>query len=384
MFYNSFYPYFTVCYILWPTAASLSIGPPTGPFGTTLSTIELVDHSRLDPFIHSPTLRALMVSIFEPVPRSSCPPALFPYMPTITAEFEDASYSQYGLPNNTFSSLFLQGCQMPAEYIYYPLEHIEQLDYPLVLFSPALGTSRLLYNVIAQQLSSYGYVVVTIDHPHDADIVTFPDNRTVLATNISTEEQILMALDTRASDILFVLNQFEERKEGNTPLSSYAVDNTKVALFGHSLGGAATATAMLKDHRFVGGMNLDGTFFGPVISRGLARPFMLFAHEGKNGTNDPSWSAIWPNLKGWKRDLMLSDSAHYTFSDFPFLIHVLGIAAELPAEVRELVGTIDGKRDLQILGNYISAFFAFVLSGREQSLLEGANPEFPEVSFVTP
>ncbi|RFU34916.1 hypothetical protein B7463_g1373, partial [Scytalidium lignicola] len=302
-------------------------------------------------------------------------------MDPITAEFEGASYAIYGLPKDTFASLYLQGCEMPAKSTQHPHHKTKQPSYPPILFSPALDTSRLLYSAIAQQISSAGYVVVTIDHPYDADIVTFPDNRTVLAGNISTDAQILLDVDTRAKDISFVLNELTENEN---IVTSCGLEKGKVGLFGHSLGGAAVATTMLRDHRFAGGINMDGTFWGPVISSGLTRPFMLFAHEGKNGTNDATWGAIWPKLRGWKKDLMLSDSAHYTFSDFPYLIDVLGIKSQLPVEVTELVGSIDGKRDIRILGSYIAAFFDFVLRGRKQPMLDGASAQFPEVSFVTP
>jgi len=46
-------------------------------------------------------------------------------------------------------------------------------------------------------------------------------------------------------------------------------------MFGHSLGGATAAAAMLDDQRIKAGVNLDGTLFGPVVNAGLDRPFML-------------------------------------------------------------------------------------------------------------
>lgn len=91
-------------------------------------------------------------------------------------------------------------------------------------------------------------------------------------------------------------------------------DSSWVGVFGHSLGGATAAEAMLFDSRLVGGVDLDGTFFGDVVEKGLERPFLIFAHDGKNLTNGPSWEALWPRLIAWKRELMLAQSAHYTFS----------------------------------------------------------------------
>jgi dienelactone hydrolase len=360
------------------TVHAVLIPPPTGLYNTTLTTTKLVDYSRLDPFAPTPQPRALMVSVFNPVSPSHCFRSLAPYMVATTAAFEDAQYAQYGLPCGSFESLNLQVC------------HRRNLQksrhYPVILFSPALRTTRLFYSAIAQQISSSGYTVVTIDHPYDADIVTFPDNTTILAVNISTDAQILQAIDTRVKDISFVLGQL------CTPsISDRLILDTicnlgvsKVGIFGHSLGGAAAAEAMLYDPRLVGGLNLDGTFFGSVVSRGLNRPFLLFGHEGKNTTTDSSWGEIWPKLTGWKREMTLADSAHYTFSDLPDLVDVLGIKDELPSEVGQLLGTIDGKRALDIVTIYVTSFFDFVLKGERRRLLDGPSAKFPEVTFESP
>jgi predicted dienelactone hydrolase len=45
---------------------------------------------------------------------------------------------------------------------------------PVVLYSPGLGGNRDSSTVLVEQLVSRGYVVVTIDHTHDASQVEFP------------------------------------------------------------------------------------------------------------------------------------------------------------------------------------------------------------------
>ena len=55
-------------------------------------------------------------------------------------------------------------------------------------------------------------------------------------------------------------------------------------MFGHSLGGATAAAAMLEDQRIKAGVNLDGTLFGPVVNAGLDRPFMLVAAQATAAT----------------------------------------------------------------------------------------------------
>ena len=41
---------------------------------------------------------------------------------------------------------------------------------------------------------------------------------------------------------------------------------SSVAMFGHSLGGATAAAAMLEDQRITAGVNLDGSLVGPVVN----------------------------------------------------------------------------------------------------------------------
>ena len=141
---------------------------------------------------------------------------------------------------------------------------------------------------------------------------------------------------------------------------------------------------MLFDPRLQGGINLDGTFFGSVVSSGLRSPFLIFGHEGKNTSTDPSWEAIWPKLTGWKRELMLNGAQHYAFSDLINIIDVLGLTESLPAEVTQLLGSIKGPRALAVVAEYVGQFFDMVLKGKHTTLFDGPNGEFPEVTFGNP
>ncbi|KAL3424963.1 PAF acetylhydrolase [Phlyctema vagabunda] len=361
--------------------ASVEFPAPTGSYNTSLSIRQVTDYSRLDPFAPDVQPRTLMVSIFQPTSQKSCKPTTVSYMDEKTAAFEDTAYGAYGIPNGTFEQLSLQVCEPPKN-----VHQRENTEYPVLLFSGALATSRLFYNAIAQQVSSSGYIVVTIDHPYDSDIVVFPDGSRVLASDIDTDEQIELAVDTRAKDVSFVLNQFANSTftKSIIPGVSCGLDIRKAGVFGHSLGGAAIAASMVNDSRLAGGINLDGTFFGPVIHSGLSKPFLIFGHEGKDTTTDPSWAAIWPKLTGWKRELMLNESQHYTFSDLPDIVSVLGIVDALPAEIDAVLGTLDGPRALKIVTDYVTLFFDMVLKGKKSKTLNGATSAYPEVSFGSP
>jgi pimeloyl-ACP methyl ester carboxylesterase len=356
---------------LFSGAYSISFPPPTGGYNTTITTAQLTDYSRLDPFSPIPHPRTLMVSVFAPVHPSQCSPSLIPYMDPITAAFEDNQLAEYGIVPGTLERFSMQVCKSSKSHSGETHSH-----HPTILFTPGFDVTRLFYSALAQQVSSYGYNVVTIDHPYDADIVVFPDNSTIIgiSANITDEKQILQALNTRVSDISFVLDSL---CSSNQTLTS-SKNCHHVGIYGHSLGGAASASAIAADPRLLAGINMDGSFWGPIVQTGVSAPFLIFSHSNKT---DTSWQDFWTNSTGWKKELVLNGSQHNTFSDLPPLASLLGVPTGSLADV---LGTIDGARAFEVVGTYVVAFFDRFLKGKRGVLLNGPSVEFPEISFVTP
>ncbi len=384
-FIAAVFPFFSTA----ATAGQLLLPKPNGAFQVGLGTMELIDKSKIQPFAPTVQPRKLMVSLFYPVSsRKQTSPVK--YMPPETAVFEDGWESSiYALasPNGTFEKLALQLACRSSRTRGTP-------DFPIVLFSPAQGTTRLFYSVIAQTIASSGYIVITIDAPYDVDIVQYPDgsealvNQTVAAN--ATADDINLAVSTRAQDASFVLDQLRNPSVVSQliPGSSQGLNVDKVAMFGHSLGGAATAAAMFNDKRIAGGLAMDGSLYGPVVQKGLDRPFMLMAHTNHTRTddhnpNDPSnsWFDIWPHLHGWKLDIILANSLHYMFSDFPIVLETLGIIPNATTANNLLVTNLNGSRALEIVTTYVTAFLDMVLKSRYSPLLQGPVVAFPEVSF---
>jgi hypothetical protein len=368
---------------LLSAAHSTVVLPNTnGTYNVTISTMKLVDQSRFDPFAPISEPRAVMISLYHPTicsQRSST--SLVNYMPPKTAAFVNDQFAAFGIPNNTFSQLKIAQCSPNISN-----RHSKSEPLPVLLFSPALGTTRLFYSAMVMAVASTGYTVVSIDHPYDTDILEFPDGTTIFAGNSSTDAFILLDLETRAADASFVLNQLSRTSIAQklVPSMSHGFDVRKVGMFGHSLGGAAVATTMLNDSRIAGGMNLDGSLFGSVLSAGLDHPFILFGHSGKNISNDPSWATMLANLRGFKSELGLEGgSQHYTFSDMPLLVKKLGFWDVLPDVVFERIGRLDGERAVEVVKNYVTAFFDILLKGDKKGVLyKGPNEAFPEVTFL--
>ena len=70
-------------------------------------------------------------------------------------------------------------------------------------------------------------------------------------------------------------------------------------VFGHSFGGAATATAIAKDVRIAGGVNLDGMQFGRVVQDGFGSNLVrrLLCCLARKGTTrpPPTWTLLGRN-----------------------------------------------------------------------------------------
>lgn len=358
-------------------ATGITIPIPSGRYGVDSSLVELIDTARLDPYAPTPQPRRLMLSVFYPSgSKEDCQKYLSSYMPATTAAVHDTFFSSVGIPNGTFETLGLSLCHAkPAS--------MSSNHYPTVLFSPGLGNSRLLYSALAQTLSSHGFTVLTIDHPYDASIVSYPDGTFVLAANISTDAQITRAIAIRAADVSFTIQSLQHNQHNQHLFTLLGPNPKEILIFGHSLGGATALSTLLSYPTLIrGAINLDGTIFGPSLSQATHRPFLLFGHEGKNQSTDSSWATMWPHLLGSKLELSLLGSQHGTFSDLPILADVLGVRTQMPDAVDAVLGRIDGTRALDVITTYVQAFFKFAIGHAASDILTQARPAYPEIEVV--
>ena len=273
-----------------------------------------------------------MVSLWYPAQRVHGYP-LAPWLPPAAwARFEQ----DQGIPPGVL--------QVPLTHgrVGAPVEH-DRGGRPVVLYSPGLGSNRDSGTVLVEELVSRGYIVVTIDHTHDASAVEFPDGRVETpAMPPFTPEVLEKAVAVRVADTRFVLDTLAALNAGANPDAEHrrlpsglrgALRLSSVGMFGHSLGGATAAAAMLEDQRIQAGVNLDGTLFGPVVDAGLDRPFMLVGAEGHGRDSDQSWAKFWANLRGWRLNLQLTGSAHNSFTDLQVMVPQTAGALGLPPEV---------------------------------------------------
>ena len=208
---------------------------------------------------------------------------------------------------------------------------IVHLDYllPLVVFSHGLGGMRMQNTVQMEELASWGYMVVAMDHPYDANITIFEDGSTAefrsgLRDDADEEEfweVRLPQIRTRAADVSFILDLIHENIKRRDPFwSKTSVEN--VGIMGHSYGGATGIVAAYKDTRIAACLNLDGwmePIESSIISNGLKVPFLYLGQENWDDTplNYMKLDSLIQSSQGTK--IIFPGTKHFDFSDTPYL-----------------------------------------------------------------
>ncbi|KAI1206872.1 uncharacterized protein F4807DRAFT_469888 [Annulohypoxylon truncatum] len=365
-------------------ASNTIIPSLTGPLNVGTTVLEVIDYTRQDPWTPKTQPRDLAISLFYPTnetyPSNSpfmreheCRPAVqFP--PVVASYLENGS----GAPNGSLHNIITRAC-LDAP--------LADPSTPLLLFTPGLGLSRLCYSDTLIEIASYGWLIVSVDHPYETAIVEYPDGRIVYGLPLnSSNATIANDVDIRTSDLISVLNALSNSTitdkiphfNGQGP-PKQKLNTERVGIFGHSLGGATALSVTSNDTRFVVGANLDGSYWGSEKQKGTAAPFMTLTSEGHNRTGDQTWADTWPNLRGFRREYTVSGAKHMDFSDLPVIIEVWPYG--IPPKSEQSLGTINGTRIMEIQRAYLTSLFQRFLKGDNNGLLDGVGMEgWPEVT----
>ncbi|HEV7810875.1 MAG TPA: alpha/beta fold hydrolase [Candidatus Limnocylindrales bacterium] len=246
-----------------------------------------MDSSRIDPTTHQ--ARALPIRIWYPARHRGGGRRAHYLSPAIEAAIE----SSLGLPSGLFD------VNTHAVANARPRSSIRGI----VLMTPGWGLPVATLTGITIDLASRGYVVVTVDHPHDALLVEAPDG-----TLISNSLDAAASFDAQLVDLRLVLDALPR-------LVPQARRSTPIGVVGHSIGGAAAAELMLVDRRVQVGINLDGSSRGGVVKAGLDAPFGMMLDRDHDLDTAVGTKEFLSNLRGPHRVKRL-DVLHLGFTDF--------------------------------------------------------------------
>ena len=154
-----------------------------------------------------------------------------------------------------------------------------QRSYPVVLMRAGHSALTANYSSLAEDLASYGYVVVGIDAPYRTFVVVLPDgsviarspeNNAELGSEAQRVQVATKLVHAWSADMSFTVDQVEQLNAAD-PSGGFRgrLDLQRVAAFGHSLGGAEALQFCHDDLRCKAGIDVDGAPFGNVVAEGV-------------------------------------------------------------------------------------------------------------------
>jgi predicted dienelactone hydrolase len=239
--------------------------------------------------------------------------------------------------------------------------------FPVLVFSHGLVGLRQQNSFLFQELASWGYVVVTLDHTDAAAVTVFPDGE-VRPYNLQhfgigpnkVEQATDILLPVWVADQRFVYDTLEQWEQ-HDPLLAGKLDLGKMASFGHSFGGVTSLEVCRVDPRCHAAVNLDGGLSAALLPPAL-RPFMLMSATETNKFSYAieRWQKLLTQAKAPAYWLELPGSNHYSFTILPLISPL--------ASPRDF----DIQAGLQTVAKYTRAFFDLYLQGTQTDLLSSS------------
>lgn len=360
--------------------------PPTGKFAIGRKFFYWTDESRLETITETPDdKRKMFVQLWYPTKNKAQP----------SAEY---------IPN--FEELFgkIEGQAYARNIKIHAVQDAKPINskFPVIIFSPGLGSNPANYTAMIENLVSNGYVVATINHPYDTENFKFADGDFINFAKDKwdkpvskdwTNEQRKQFFDERrfgwAKDISFVVNQLQKLDK---PFKDI-FDWQKLGHFGHSFGGQASSIVCANDLRFKACANLDGMAQGNVVlpnEKGemMKQPFLFFSkseevtdaelkmmnlsreeyrlRENKRITErwKPSFKNAMANIESGSYLIIYPGIKHGTFGDGVLFNKNDKLFLERDSIVRNI-------------NDYTLAFFDKFLRNKKNTLLDGKEPRQP-------
>jgi predicted dienelactone hydrolase len=340
---------------------------PSGEYAIGTVTFELTDTTRNETFTVNPDdNRRILIKAWYPSDDVAGYP-MAPYVDSIE-QFTTGIQQSWGFPTIMTSHFALIKTH---SYMNAPLSQSET-SYPVLIFSHGYGGLIMQDTVLMEELASNGYIVYSISHSYEAAVTSFPDGSVIYEASDEMYADIPNSLQIWANDTVFLINQLEIINNPNIPsILHNGMDLTLIGLFGHSFGGTTAEEVALTDSRIDVGISFDSPHGQRANTLNMTKPYMLMfsSSYGNPEMNDP----VYLNSTSTCYGLFVNGTRHHNFADENIWSPMLRNFG--------LLGSIDGHYMLQLLNDYVLAFFDQHLKGVDSSLLDGPSSTYPEVVF---
>lgn len=355
--------------------SSPGLPAPTGRFPLGTTEIYLVDRSRKDTAAGDGQYRELVMQLWYPTATRK-KFDLAPYLknPHLLPALKKERYLNLG------ADILDSWSQLKTHSRLNSPPTGQKERFPLLVFSPGFGMTRANYTLIFEELASRGYIVAAIDHPY-AGLTIMPDGR-VLSNSADRRgpEAAAERVEAIAGDIVFAIRELLK----NDPQMFFGrpIDEEKIGVFGHSLGGAAALETCRISRLVRACADLDGTAFGKVATEGVGRPFLVMLNVPAKGHRPPpemarqrdaEWEKIITAKKTTAYIVKVEGTFHYSFTDLPLIV---------PAELfRKNGADLDPERGLQIITRILNEFFEIHLKNKKSADLRALAKNYDEVEL---
>jgi predicted dienelactone hydrolase len=354
---------------------------PDGPYQVGTRTYELTDTSHKELYSGKDEPRRFQIQVWYPSKPSTTDERAH-WMNH--AEVFTRSISQYlELPPFFLDHLAL--VKLPA----YKNSKIESASdgFPVILFSHGWNGFNAQNTGQALQLASYGYVVVTVQHPYGALVTVFDDgsiakNNPAALPKDAPDEEYDIAADKLANqwagDLAYALDFMTEQNNASSSPFHKKLGLDRVGAYGHSTGGGAAIQFCGTDPRCKALLGQD-PFMRPVstevLESGVTQPaFFMFSQvwaDDKSSLNNRQFKPFYANSNNAIGAISIDGTTHYDFSDLPLLSPL--------APLLGLKGPINGKRVTTIVDDYLLSFFEMTLQGKVSDLFNFQNNKYSEI-----
>lgn len=302
--------------------------------------------------------------------------------------------------------------------------------YPVIIFSHGLGAFRTLYSAICAELASQGFVVAAVEHRDESASATFyykerseaepkphgkRENFRPVSDNLEEQWMYYRPLKTgerefplrnkqvkqradeciRALDLLFDINagkSVENVLESEFDFTTLqdGLDLCRIAIMGHSFGGATVIECLCKEVKFKCGIALD-TWMFPLDEEmfpSVKQPIFFINSEkfqwaGNIIRMKKLDSAIIP-----RKMITIKGTVHQSFPDFTFLTgNWIGRILKLKGEIDPHIAMdLCNHASLAFLQRHLSLSKDFnqwdhLIEGKDDNLIPGTNITIPQSSM---
>ena len=305
---------------VWMLPAVPKLPPPDGPWAVGTHVYRWTDDSRDEPHTEDPAdRRSVIAQVWYPAAPGASSSSL-PYIDGIGRMPDTIS----GLP----SFLLRRYGQIDTHAVAQAPLAASTQPWPVVIFSPGYGAPRAAYTGLMTRLASRGFVVFVLDHPFESAVTALPDGQVVGTREILLPGErdrtpyMVREQARRTADVRFVIDQLARPDALSAVLPVARIESQKVAVIGHSFGGAAAMAAASEDPRVVVAANIDGTPYGDLPDRMQTRPLLLVQSdyaETRHGEMFLNGNAkLLACTSAGALRFEIARANHYSFTDLPF------------------------------------------------------------------